>query len=148
MFREGRVRGLAGQHGSEDAAVRLNAWTGRTMRYTMIGAFCALLNNLAIIIGNFLGIHYLPMTIASFVIVTPLAYLLHAGFTFKEPGSLRGFLRFAAGLATAFPVFFLFMAILCTCLRVPVVVAAPVTTIVLYVWNYATAHWAIRGRRY
>jgi putative flippase GtrA len=113
----------------------------------MIGALCAVLNNLAIILGNLFGVHYIPMTIASFIIVTPLAYLLHSAFTFSERGSWRGFLRFSAGVATAFPLFFLFMAILCTGLRVPVVVAAPLITITMYIWNYASAHWAIRGWR-
>jgi putative flippase GtrA len=113
----------------------------------MIGALCAVLNNLAIILGDLFGVHYLPMTIASFTIVTPLAYLLHSAFTFRERGSWLGFLRFSAGLATAFPLFFLFMAILCTGLRVPVVVAAPLITITMYFWNYASAHWAIRGWR-
>jgi putative flippase GtrA len=118
------------------------------MRYTLIGVICAILNNLMIIVGDRYGVHYLTMTIAAFAVVTPLAYLMHACFTFREPGSLRGFLLFAAGLTTAFPVFFLSMAILCTGFRVPVIVATPITTVVLYVWNYASAHWTIRGRRY
>jgi hypothetical protein len=36
------------------------------------------------------------------------------------------------------------MAILCTGLGLPVALAFPITTIMLFVWNYASAHWAIR----
>ncbi len=115
------------------------------MRYTMVGAICAALSNLAIILGDWFGVHYVLMTIASFAVVTPLAYLMHAGFTFREQGSLRGFLRFTAGVATTFPVFLLFVASLSTGLRVPVALAAPIATLMAYVWNYAMAHWTIRG---
>jgi hypothetical protein len=37
------------------------------------------------------------------------------------------------------------MAILCTGLGIPVIIAAPTATIVLFLWNYASAHWAILG---
>ena len=118
---------------------------GRTVRYTLVGIISAVLNNIAIILGDWFGVHYVVMSIACFVVVTPLAYLMHVGFTFREHGSWRGLLRFAGGLATAFPIFLLSMTILCTVLRLPVVVATPLATILVYIWNYILAHWAIRG---
>jgi putative flippase GtrA len=120
----------------------------RTARYTVVGAICAATHNAVMILGDLAGGHYVPMTFLSFGIVTPLGYLLHSGFTFKTQLSVGGFLRFALGVAAGFPLSLLTMAILCTGLGLPVVIAAPVATITLYLWNYASAHTAIIGRRW
>lgn len=71
---------------------------------------------------------------------------MHSSFTFRERLSLRGFLRFTSGIAAGFPLLLLSMAILCTGLGLPVVIAAPIATIILSLWNYASAHWAILDR--
>ncbi len=119
---------------------------GRTARYTIVGAICALAHNAVMILGDLAGGHYVPMTVLSFGIVTPLGYQLHSRFTFREQLSLRGFLRFASGVTTGFALSLLSMAILCTGLGLPVVLAAPLTTITLFLWNYVSAHWAILER--
>ena len=117
----------------------------RPARYIVVGAICALIHNVVMIVGDVLGVHYLLMSVVSFGIVTLLGYLLHSGFTFRGQLSIAAFLRFAAGLAFGFPISLLVMAILCTGLGIPVIIAAPTATIVLFVWNYASAHWAILG---
>lgn len=119
---------------------------GRTARYTIVGAICALAHNAVMILGDLAGGHYVPMTVLSFGIVTPLGYQLHSRFTFGEQLSSRGFLRFASGVTTGFALSLLSMAILCTGLGLPVVIAAPLTTITLFLWNYVSAHWAILER--
>jgi putative flippase GtrA len=123
---------------------RLGRW--RPARYLVVGAICAALHNVIMIGGDWLGVHYLPMNFVSFAVVTPVGYWLHSDFTFRGALSVRGFLRFAAGVAAGFPLSLLMMAILCTGLGLPVIIAAPVATAVLFVWNYASAHWAILGR--
>lgn len=93
--------------------------------------------------GDMAGGHYLALSLLSFAIVTPLGYVLHARFTFRKILSASAFLRFAAGVAVGFPLSVLVMAALCTGLDLPVIVAAPVATIILFAWNYASAHLAI-----
>ncbi len=121
------------------------AIAGRTARYTLVGATCAVAGNAVMILGDLAGAHYVATTVLSFVLVTPMGYVLHCRFTFREALSWRGFLRFTSGVATGFPLSLLSMAILCTGLGQPVLLAAPATTVLLYVWNYTSAHWAIRG---
>ena len=123
---------------------RLGGW--RPARYVVVGAICAAMHNVIMIGGDWLGVHYLPMSFVSFAVVTPVAYFLHSDFTFRGRLSFRNFLRFTAGVATGFPLSLLVMAILCSGLGLPVVIAAPIATAVLFVWNYASAHWAILGR--
>lgn len=120
--------------------------TARTARYAMTGALCALAHNVVMILGDAAGVHYLPMTFLSFALVTPLGYLLHAGFTFKELLSWRAFLRFAAGVAVGFPLSLLIMAVFCSGFGLPVAIAAPLATLTLVLWNYVSTHWAIVGR--
>jgi putative flippase GtrA len=122
------------------AALRL------TTRYTLVGAASAALNNLIMILGNSAGHDFVTLAFLAFLVVTPLAYLMHARFTFAVGKSLRDFARFAAGVATGFPMSLLVMAVLCSGLRLPMSVAAPTATVTLYVWNYGLAYWALRRR--
>jgi len=137
---------MAEQHRGAGAAVKLPSFISRTARYTIVGGVCAATHNIVMILGDFAGAHYVPMTLVSFSLVTPLGYLLHCGFTFGERLSLQGLLRFTSGVAAGFPLSLAVMAILCSGLRLPVVVAAPIATAVLFLWNYASARWAIVGR--
>lgn len=137
---------MAKQHRHLGSAVRAHPVAARTARYTIVGAICALTYNAVMILGDLAGGHYAPMTVLSFGIMTPLGYLLHSHFTFREKLSSRGFLRFASGVAAGFPLSLLSMAILCTGLGLSILIAAPIATITLFLWNYASAHWAILDR--
>jgi putative flippase GtrA len=86
------------------------------------------------------------MTLASFIILTPTAYALHTRFTFTQRVSMGRLLRFAFGTAIGLPLSLLAMAILCTGLKLPVFVAAPIATVALFVWNYLSTHLSILGR--
>lgn len=118
----------------------------RTGRYAIVGAICAATYNVVMILGDWAGAHYALSAVASFAITAPLGYLLHVGFTFRERACWRGFARFASGLAAGFPISLAIVAILCSGARLPAAIAAPVATVVLFFWNYASAHWAILGR--
>ncbi len=115
-------------------------------RYTTVGAICAVTHNLVMIGGDFAGLHYLPATLLSVALVTPLGYALHCRFTFRKGRSVEGFLRFAAGIALGYPISLALMVLFCSGFGWPVLVAAPLATILLFVFNYVSAHWAIVRR--
>ena len=118
----------------------------RPARYMVVGAICAMANMILMIAGDWVGIHYAPMTVVAFVLVTPMGYFLHAAFTFSEKMSWRSFAKFTSGVAAGYPISLLSFAILCSALGLSVAVAAPIATVILFVWNYVLAHWAILGR--
>lgn len=120
--------------------------TSPRARYLLVGATCAAANNLLMIGGDLLGAHYFPLTLLCFVLVTPFAFWLHVRFTFGEEATWPRFVRFTSGVAAAYPLSLLATALLCGVLRVPMVVAAPAVTIILFAWHYASAHLAILGR--
>ena len=115
----------------------------RGRRYLGVGALCAVTHNAIMIGADFAGLYYVPATLLSCAIVTPLGYFLHCRFTFREAHSLAGFLRFLAGIAVGYPLSLALMALYCSLFHWPVVVAAPLTTIQLFAFNWVSAHWAI-----
>ena len=122
--------------------------TGETLiergsRYTLVGIVCALAHNLIVIGADLAGLHYLPATLLSFVLVTPLGYGLHSRYTFRRPLCTAGLLRFTSGVAVGYPISVAFMILFCSVLKLPVLVATPLATLALFVWNYFSAHWAI-----
>lgn len=115
-------------------------------RYLTVGALCALVHNLIMIGGDLAGLHYVLATFLSFAVVTPLGYFLHCRFTFRKAHSLEGFLRFMAGIAVGYPLSLVLMILFCSGLRLPVAIAAPLATAILFAFNYLSAHWAIMRR--
>jgi putative flippase GtrA len=135
---------MAEQYRHADPAVKLYSFAGRTARYTFVGAICAVLNNILIIDGASFGINYVVMSLVAFAFVTMFAYLMHTSFTFRDRRSVRGLLRYSSGVATGFPLFILLMTALCSGLGISVAVATPLSTVLLYLWNFVLAHWTIR----
>lgn len=129
-----------------DEAAAGSGFLARGRRYLTVGALCAVIHNVIMIGADFAGLHYVLGTLISFVVLTPLAYWLHCRFTFRRALSLGGFLRFTGGIAAAYPLSLGLMVLFCTGLGWPVLVAAPLTTVVLIVYNYISAHWAILRR--
>ena len=115
----------------------------RGRRYTLVGIVCALAHNLVVIGADLAGLHYLPATVVSFLLVTPLGYGLHSRYTFRRPLCTSGLLRFTSGVAVGYPISVAFMILFCSGLNLPVVVATPLATLALFVWNYLSAQWAI-----
>ena len=118
----------------------------RPARYLVVGAACAITHNLLMIAGDAVGLHYFPLTLLSFMLVTPLAFCLHLRFTFAETASVSRFFRFALGVAAAYPVALLSMFVLVSLLHLPMVLAAPIATVMMFCWNYVSASLAILGQ--
>jgi putative flippase GtrA len=115
-------------------------------RYLLVGITCAILHNIVMIGGDFFGMHYLVSTVISYVIVVLCGYGLHSTFTFGQDLSLRSLFRYAASMATNYPGSIASMFVLCDLAGFSVAFAAPVTTAILFLWNYAMSSWAIVGK--
>lgn len=118
----------------------------RPLRYVLVGAASAVAHNVIMIGGDRLGGHYAPLTFLSFASVTPFAFWMHSRFTFGAPLSWHNLMRFSSGVAAGFPLSLGTMAVLCSGFNLSVTIAAPIATLVLFAWNYVSAHVAILGR--
>jgi putative flippase GtrA len=113
-------------------------------RYLVIGAVCAVLNNLILICGDALGLHYAVSIMITFALVLPATYLAHAHWTFDIRLSWVGFGRFLLGsvisLLVASSTIWLFRGLL----LLPMAVTAPLATVTMTAYNYIMTRWAMR----
>ncbi len=114
------------------------------MRYLAAGIGFAALNNVLLIGGDWSGLHYGACIALTFVVSVPLSYLVHARWTFRTSHGWTGFARYLGGsvsslVIAAFAVWF-FRGLL----GLPMLAAAPLATVVMTVYNYIMARWAVR----
>ncbi len=94
-----------------------------------------------IVIGlDRLGYHYSACVVAAFLTTTVIGYLLHTAYTFRLPPSRVALLRFSAASLTGFWLSMLVMTLLCAGAGFSATVAMPIATVLLFVWNFASAH--------
>jgi putative flippase GtrA len=120
--------------------------TETARRYLLVGIACALLHNAVMIGCDLFGIHYLPASLASYVIVVLCGFALHSRFTFERRPSTTSLLRYAAGMAANYPASIALMFVFCDLAGQPVVIAAPLATVLLFLSNFLTSRWAIVGK--
>lgn len=116
---------------------------GVRTRYLFVGLTCAVLHN-AIVIGfDRVGVHYVASSLVSFVVVVTVGYLLHTAITFKAPRNLATFARYAMAMAANYPLIVALLFLMVTVGGVPVPIAAPAGTVILFCWNFVASRWAI-----
>jgi len=120
--------------------------TRADLRYLAVAASCAAGYNTTMIAGDLAGLHYLQSSVISFVLIGLWGYALHAHFTFRESMSLRSLVRYTAAMAANFPLSIALLFALCDLMGLAVAIAAPVTTMALFAWNFIASRWAITGK--
>jgi putative flippase GtrA len=112
-------------------------------RYLAGGVACALLHNAIMIATSAYGMPYPPALVLSFSVTTPIGYAIHSAYTFEAEYSTRRLQRFMGGALSGFVVSAMLMALFCSGLGLPVAIATPIATVLLFLWNFALARWAI-----
>lgn len=112
-------------------------------KFLAVSGTCAILSNALVILGVHWGMTAAIASVLAFGPVLLVGYALHSLFTFSEQGARLSLLRYTLGVALNFPIWTGGLFVLCDLLRVPVVIAAPVMTGLLFAWNFAAAHWAV-----
>jgi len=117
-------------------------------RYLMVGGSVALVNNIVLIGGDRLGLHYTPLIVATWAIGGTLGYLLHSHFTFRAAHGWAAYVRFMGGVALGTPIAWMMMAGLKSGMGLPMWIAAPAVTLGMVLYNYLSARAAILWRRF
>lgn len=115
-------------------------------RFFVVSIACALLHNALMVAGDLLGWHYAATSVVSFAIVAVFGYRLHSAWTF--PGAGRGvaaFARYAVSMSLNLPGFILAMYVAVDLAGLPVIMAAPLATVLLWIVNFAATRWALRA---
>jgi putative flippase GtrA len=119
---------------------------GRSWRYVLVAGLCALLYNGMMIGLDRLGVQYAISQAATALLLLPTGYLLQGRFTFGASRNWYHFIRYSAALLTNYPVAVATLWVLCDGLRLDMLWAAPMSTFVLFIWNYLTSAWAFLRR--
>jgi putative flippase GtrA len=110
-------------------------------RYLVVGITCAILHNMILIAGDFFGLHYIASSIISYAVCVLLGYGLHSVFTFGREMSAQSLFHYALGLATNLPGSLVLLFLFCDVAGIVVAIAAPATTAILFLLNFAMSHW-------
>ena len=137
------VRRLFGRYEHRVAELYRAVFVRQSFRYLAGGGACALLQNIIIIGTSAYGMPYPPALVLSFVLTVPIGYLIHSAYTFETAYSWRRLQRFTVGTVSGFLVSAALMVLLCTGLAIPVVIATPIATLLMFFLNFGLARWAI-----
>jgi len=96
--------------------------------------------------GAAVGLHYAISSVASYLVVIVLGFLLHSHFTFSVGPDLRSFVKYAVALSLNYPLWLLLMFLLNDRGHLSMAIASPVGTVVMLAWNFAASRWAILKR--
>ena len=112
-------------------------------RFALVGLVCAAAHNVIMIAGDFAGLHYGISLVVSYLLVVVLGFALHVRFTFGQPATREAFWRYAIAMVANYPATLALLFVLCDLAKIPVVIAAPIATVVMFAWNYIVTRWAI-----
>ena len=118
-----------------------------SFRYIVVGLASALIINIILIGGSFLGVNYGTSLVVAFCVSVTGAYLSHAKFTFREEYALDGFLRFVSANLLGFGLTVALIVLLHDLMDIPLWIASPATSVILFFYNYLSARWAIKVSR-
>jgi putative flippase GtrA len=116
---------------------------GIPARLAVVGLICAAVHNAILITGAWLHVHYAISCAVSYVVVVALGFALHLSFTFQQQPTLAAFWRYAVAMAANYPITLALLFAMCDVAGWPVVVAAPVATVLMVIWNFLASRWAI-----
>jgi hypothetical protein len=126
-----------------DARGVLNRFINHIPMYSVAALALALLHN-AIMIGlDWLGVHYLFCQLASAAVLLPVGYLTMSSAIFRTPRSWTAFAGYSIVLISNLPISLALIWLLRGHLDLPMVVAAPLSSFVLYMWNYVASFFAL-----
>ncbi|MEJ7933707.1 GtrA family protein [Sphingobium sp. AN558] len=124
----------------------MNAHLRRSPRYVLVSLFCMGLSNAILIAADRLGFSSAAVVILSAVVLIPVGFLFQARVTFAIRPNLEAFSRYAAALALNVPLSWLVLFLTHDLAGLDMVLAAPLATVLLFLWTYFVSSWALARR--
>ena len=115
----------------------------RFSRFVMVSGLCALLSNILVIALGHYGCGYVTASLLAFGPVLLVGYVLHTTLTFEIRASYSSFFKYALAMALNFPLWIVGLFVFCDILKVAVAIAAPATTVLVFLFNYLSVRRAL-----
>lgn len=119
---------------------------GRIGPYGLIAGLCAALNFVILVAGDRAGMRFVTSISISFVTCVLVGYLLHSRYTYTAAVDLAGLVRYTGAMALNYPLSILAVWVFSELLSLPMIVAAPASTLALTLYNFVSSRWAILGK--
>lgn len=111
--------------------------------YLIVSGLCFAVHNVTLIGGDTFGLPLWLIISLSFAIVQPLGYLGHSLATFARPLSWRAFFHYSAAMAANIPIAFGLVWLVRDFVGLPMMIVAPLSSVLILVINYCLSRWAI-----
>jgi putative flippase GtrA len=116
------------------------------IRYGSVSGLSLLTHNAVMIGADAVGAHLIIAVIASYCVVVVLGYILHCRITFVSTITWSGFGRYAAAMLMNIPLAFVTTGFWQHWIGLPMMLAAPLSTAMMVVFNYFASRWATSPR--
>jgi putative flippase GtrA len=117
-------------------------------RALVVGGALALLYNVLMIAGDWIGLHYAVSSAPTFVIMVVLGYWAHSKWTFKgAERSGAAFGRYVLVALANLPLSLAGLFVFVDLIGLPVPIASPIVTVLMFVANLLGNRWALRAGR-
>lgn len=119
----------------------MRVWTPSA--YIIVAGICLLLHNIVMVVADNRGVPLWLAVLISFGLVASTGYTLHGLFTFRQRLALSAFARYAIAMAANLPLAFATTWIWHDLLGLAMILAAPIATVCMVVFNFFLSRWAI-----
>lgn len=89
------------------------------------------------------GITYVFAVIVTTALMIPFSYSLHSLFTYRVKASFGSIWRYTLSQAVNAPLAIVLYYVSCDLAGLSMMLATPVVTVLMVIWNYATSYWSI-----
>jgi len=127
-----------------------SSWLHRPLQKSQFALFlggsvlCAGINNVILIAGEWLGYNYVLLTFLCYFVSGSVGYFYHCRITFDKPISWMSYVGFISSLFLGLPLSILLLAIAIEWLVLPMWIAAPAMTMIMFIYHFAIAQLTIK----
>ena len=105
---------------------------------------CAGINNIILIAGDWLRVHYALLLLVCYFTSSSVGYVYHCRITFNQAMSVGGYANFVAGIWLGLPISYGLIALMTDWFGWPMGIAAPVMTLIMFLYHFGVARLTIR----
>lgn len=117
------------------------------LRYSVVSGICLAIHNAVMIATDFLGANLWQAVLLSFCVVVIVGFLLHSRYTFRTERSWRGLGRYTMAMSLNIPLALLATGFWHEILQLPMILAAPLATVIMMIFNFFASRWATQPKR-
>lgn len=111
--------------------------------YVAVAALCLAVHNVTLIVADAFGLPLWVIISLSFAVVATFGYIGHSLATFSQRLSWHAFFRYSTAMTANIPIVFGLVWLIRDLFGLPMLLVAPVSSMLMLAINYCLSRWAI-----